>query len=225
MVGSIWGDASADKAALDWYGKNDAKKDPGSLYTITNAIGARDVWHKKDAAGRAVTGRGVTVAVLDSGVSAVPGLDAPGKVVQGPDLSLEANSDTTADTDTFGHGTHMAGIIAAKDTVEVDAKTGEPKADDDPAARRRPRRPAAGPEAGHHRRQHRRQPGDRRPGLGGAAPERQRYERPGGEPVVRDASPAAVPAGPAGGRRGERVAPGTRRGRLRRQRRRRTPRA
>ena len=124
VVGTDWGDKGADREALDLYGKNSAEKDPGSLYTITKAIGARDVWHQKDAAGRAVTGRGVTVAVLDSGVSAVPGLDSPGKVVRGPDLSLEANSDVSLDYDTFGHGTHMAGIIAAQDPVALDSKTG-----------------------------------------------------------------------------------------------------
>ena len=128
VVGAIWGDSKADKEALGWYGKNEAKKDPGSLYTITDAIGARGVWGANDASGQAVTGRGVTVAVLDSGVSAVPGLDAPGKVIQGPDLSLEANGAELPDSDTFGHGTHMAGIIAAKDPVTVDDKTGEPKA-------------------------------------------------------------------------------------------------
>jgi len=129
VVGTDWGDKGADREALDLYGRNSAEKDPGSLYTITKAIGARDVWHQKDAAGRAVTGRGVTVAVLDSGVSAVPGLDSPGKVVRGPDLSLEANSDVSLDYDTFGHGTHMAGIIAAQDPVALDSKTGEPKGD------------------------------------------------------------------------------------------------
>jgi serine protease AprX len=129
IVGTVWGDHKADKEALDLYGKNSAEKDPGSLFTITKSIGAREVWHVKDAAGRAVTGRGVTVAVLDSGVSAVPGLNSRGKVVRGPDLSLEANSDTDLDDDTFGHGTHMAGIIAAQDPVALDDKTGEPKGD------------------------------------------------------------------------------------------------
>ena len=130
VAGTIWGDAKADKKAKDFYGKNNAKKDPGSLYTITDAIGAQHVWHDKDDAGRAVTGQGVTVAVVDSGVAAVPGLDGPDKVVRGPDLSLEANADSELGFDTFGHGTHMAGIIAAHDDVKVDHKTGEPKYDD-----------------------------------------------------------------------------------------------
>src|ERR1044072_1183829 len=65
LVGTVWGDRKADRVALDLYDKNDAKQDPGSLFTITNAIGAREVWRDKDDAGRALTGQGVTVALLD----------------------------------------------------------------------------------------------------------------------------------------------------------------
>jgi serine protease AprX len=67
-------------------------------------------------AGENLTGKGVTVALIDSGVAPVDALDDEGKVVNGPDLSFESQSDETRYLDTFGHGTHMAGIIAGKDS-------------------------------------------------------------------------------------------------------------
>ena len=42
--------------------------------------------------GRGVTGRGVGVALVDTGVVPVPGLTS-GNVVNGPDLSFESQSD------------------------------------------------------------------------------------------------------------------------------------
>jgi serine protease AprX len=62
---------------------------------------------------RGYTGRGVGVALVDTGVSPVKGLTS-GNVVNGPDLSFESQSDSRY-LDTFGHGTHMAGIIAGND--------------------------------------------------------------------------------------------------------------
>ncbi len=111
--GSRWGDPSTDSVSKDAYGNRDARKDPGSLFTVSNSIGVRDTWRERDAQGRPVTGQGVGVALLDSGVAAVPGLDAAGKVAHGPDLSIEGNGVLTHQ-DTFGHGTFMAGIIAGR---------------------------------------------------------------------------------------------------------------
>ena len=77
------------------------------------------------APGQRLTGAGVTVALLDSGVSAVPGLDSPGKVSYGPDFTTDA--DPTVG-DGFGHGTFMAGLIAAGDPA-VDANGKQVTAD------------------------------------------------------------------------------------------------
>src|SRR5262249_29851158 len=88
----------------------DASADPYSMYNVTAQTGVTTWWNA------GYTGKGVDVALIDSGVAPVQGLDAPGKVVYGPDLSLESQSPTLRDYDTFGHGTFMAGLIAGRDS-------------------------------------------------------------------------------------------------------------
>jgi serine protease AprX len=110
-----WGGETSDSVSEDTSGKNQAEMDPGSMYTVGRAIGARGLWAKEDKSGRPLTGRGVSVAVLDSGVDRVAGLNGPGKVTYGPDLSIEGNGVLTQ-KDTYGHGTFMAGIIAGRGT-------------------------------------------------------------------------------------------------------------
>jgi serine protease AprX len=54
----------------------------------------------------------------------VQGLTGPGKVVNGADLSFEGQLDGFRYLDTFGHGTHMAGIIAGRDDAVVPGREG-----------------------------------------------------------------------------------------------------
>ena len=87
----------------------DPSADPHSLASTAQAVGANAAWSQ------GITGAGVDVAVLDSGVTPVNGLAGAGKVINGPDLSFDSQTPTVRYLDGFGHGTFMAGLIAGKD--------------------------------------------------------------------------------------------------------------
>jgi serine protease AprX len=91
--------------------------DLGSLGQVTTLIDARAQW----TAGN--TGKGIDVAVIDTGVARVPGLTGT-NVVNGPDLSFDSQSTATRYVDAFGHGTHMASIIAGRDGDGTGASAG-----------------------------------------------------------------------------------------------------
>jgi serine protease AprX len=80
--------------------------------TLTNAVVASGADKARNSYG--VDGRGVGVALIDTGVTPVPGLPAS-RIRNGPDLSFESQAPNLRYLDTNGHGTHMAGIIAGND--------------------------------------------------------------------------------------------------------------
>ena len=69
------------------------------------------------------TGAGIDVALIDSGVAPLPGIDL--QVVNGPDLSFDSQASNLTDIDTYGHGTHMAGLIAGRDAAIPPTKEDE----------------------------------------------------------------------------------------------------
>ncbi len=82
----------------------------GSMFHVVDQIGARELWNQ------GITGAGVNVAVIDTGVAPVDGLLDEGKVVAAVDFSSEGADPTTAFVDNNGHGTHLAGIIAGRES-------------------------------------------------------------------------------------------------------------
>jgi serine protease AprX len=107
VVGAAAGVARADVTPGPGY---DALTDKGSLYDIAEVIGAHDAYRS------GITGKGVGVALIDTGVAAVPGLTS-GNVVNGPDLSFDSQAGGPAYVDSYGHGTHLASIIAGRDVA------------------------------------------------------------------------------------------------------------
>jgi serine protease AprX len=88
----------------------DQQHDAGSVWGVNETTGAHEMWS------RGFTGKGVDVALIDSGVVPVNGLQSTGKVVNGADLSFESQASHLRYLDTYGHGTHLAGIIAGRDS-------------------------------------------------------------------------------------------------------------
>ena len=99
-AGATWGATTYDPTL-----------DPNSMAATTLYSGAQAWWNA------GYTGKGVDVAVIDSGVSPVAGLNTSGKVIYGPDLSLESQNSSLRNLDTYGHGTFMAGLIAGRDST------------------------------------------------------------------------------------------------------------
>jgi hypothetical protein len=77
-VTAVTEDAQVHLSGAKW----NADGDENSMYNITDSAGAQAAW----AGG--ITGKGVGVALIDSGISPVNGLAGPARVVNGPDLSF-----------------------------------------------------------------------------------------------------------------------------------------
>ena len=81
----------------------DTETQAGSMYTTARLVGAETAW------AQGYTGTGVAIAIVDSGVQANSTYFGT-RLVAGADYSGSNN----ALTDGFGHGTHLAGIIAGQ---------------------------------------------------------------------------------------------------------------
>jgi serine protease AprX len=97
----------------------DPTADTGSLLDVATIIGATAAYKA------GWTGKGIDVALIDTGVAPVQGLTS-GNVVNGPDLSFDSQHADVRYKDSYGHGTHMASIIAGRDEREDPAEYAKP---------------------------------------------------------------------------------------------------
>jgi serine protease AprX len=95
----------------------DPNKYPGSWLKVAKNTKLLEMWQ------HGFTGQGVDVALIDSGVAPVDGLAM--QVINGPDLSFDSQAENLTNVDTYGHGTHMAGLIAGRDSSIAPGKEDE----------------------------------------------------------------------------------------------------
>jgi serine protease AprX len=81
-----------------------------TLGEVTETVGARAYWRA------GFTGKGIDVAVVDTGVADIPGMTGADKLLHGVDVSFDGSFADWAQRDGYGHGTHLAGILAGRDT-------------------------------------------------------------------------------------------------------------
>jgi serine protease AprX len=77
-----------------------------TMAVVTEATGANQLWAGASGDFGGLTGSGVVVGIIDSGVSLHP------DVAKRLKLSVDFTGDTSGNADGYGHGTHIAGIIA-----------------------------------------------------------------------------------------------------------------
>ena len=93
----------------------------GSMFWVVNKMtNAAEYWSQ------GITGAGVDIALIDTGVAPVDGLIYPGKVINGADLSFDSQADNLRYLDGNGHGTHLAGIIAGRANAATTISKNDP---------------------------------------------------------------------------------------------------
>ena len=90
------------------------------LNTYNRTIGADRLWKEPPY----LDGQGITVAVVDSGVANHPDLQSYSGGISRLTTSVDFTSDPQDNTDQYGHGTHVAGIIGGNGNKSHGARMG-----------------------------------------------------------------------------------------------------
>jgi len=103
---------------------SDFTSDPVNSSALLNvydsAVGADKLWTEPPY----LDGSGVTVAVVDSGITADPDLQASGSSSSRIIASTTVVPNSTSTDDGYGHGTHVAGILGGNGNMEAGQRIG-----------------------------------------------------------------------------------------------------